>query len=118
MQVSNVVRASKDVVGKDVKNTKDENLGKIEETMLDKVAGRVAYIVLESGGVLGLGTKYFALPWNSINYNKEKDCFILDIDKEKLKNAPGFDKDNWPDMADRQWGQTVNNYFGTKPYWE
>lgn len=113
-----VVKASEEVIGIEVKNFSKEKLGEIEEIMLDKVSGRVAYVVLASGGFLGLGEKFFAIPWNAINYDPNEECFILNIDKDRLKNAPGFEKDNWPDMADKSWGRTVSDYYGTKPYWE
>ncbi len=86
--------------------------------MLDKSTGQVAYLVLDSGSFLGMGGKLFALPWNSIHFDKEEKCFRLNIDKERLKSAPGFDKDHWPDMADRTWGKTVSTYYNTKGYWE
>jgi sporulation protein YlmC with PRC-barrel domain len=115
---SNVVKANDEVVGVEVKNNADEHLGKIKEVMLDKISGRVAYVVLDSGSFLGMGGKFFALPWSSLHYGEDSDCFKVDIDKERLKNAPGFDKDNWPDMADRTWGESISTYYGTKPYWE
>jgi hypothetical protein len=114
----NVVKAKDEVIDVTVKNPANENLGKICEIMLDKLSGQVAYAVLESGSFLGIGGKLFALPWNSINYDTNAECFILNVDKEKLKNAPGFDKDNWPDMANRHWGETVSQYYGVKSYWE
>ena len=115
---SNVVRAKDEVIGVYVKNPQEEDLGKICEIMLDKVSGRVAYAVLESGTFLGMGGKLFALPWNSLNYDPNKECFIVNIDSQKLKNAEGFDKNHWPDMADRSWGEHLSNYYGTKNYWE
>jgi uncharacterized protein YrrD len=115
---STVVKASDQVVGRDVKNNADEDLGTIKEIMLDKMSGKVAYIVLESGSFLGMGGKLFALPWNAVNYDKDEECFRLNIDKDRLKNAPGFNKDNWPDMADKTYGQTISSYYNTKPYWE
>jgi sporulation protein YlmC with PRC-barrel domain len=117
-QSTHTVVKTENVIGRDVTNTAEENLGEIKEVMLDKQTGRVAYVVLESGTFLGMGGKLFALPWNSIKYNAESNSFILNIDKEKLKKAPGFDKDHWPDMADRQFGTTISNYYGTRPYWE
>jgi hypothetical protein len=86
--------------------------------MLDKVSGKAAYAVLDTGSFLGIGGKLFALPWNSIHYDLDKDCFILNIDKEKLKNAPGFDRDNWPDFADKSLGESLSQYYGVKSYWE
>jgi len=114
----NVVKAKEEVINVKVKNLADEDLGEICELMLDKNSGRVAYAVLECGSFLGMGGKLFALPWKAINYDTNKECFVLDVDKDKLKNAPGFDKDNWPDMADRSWGETVSQYYGVKEYWE
>lgn len=115
---SNVVKAKDEVVGVDVKNTANENLGEISEVMLDKVTGQVAYVVLESGSILGMGGKLFALPWNTLKYDTAEDCFKIDIDKDRLKQAPGFDKDHWPDMADRTWGQNISTFYHTKSYWE
>lgn len=115
---TNVVKAKDEVVGVDVCNRAGEDLGSIEEVMLDKASGQVAYVVLNCGTFLGMGGKLFAVPWNAISYDSDKEAFRLDMDKEKLKNAPGFDKDHWPDMADRTWGQTISSYYKTKPYWE
>ncbi len=105
---TNVVK-SDEVIGVAVKNIAKENLGKIEEIVLDKVSGQVRYVVLSFGGILGMGDKYFAFPWKSISYSKEDECFILSIDKAKLKKEHGFDKDHWPDMA--QWPETVDAYY-------
>jgi len=118
MATSNVVKANDQIVGVDVKNNANEDLGEIKEIMLDKSTGQVAYLVLDSGSFLGMGGKLFALPWHSIHFDKEEKCFILNIDKDRLKNAPGFDKDHWPDMADRTWGKSVSTYYNTKGYWE
>jgi hypothetical protein len=40
-------------------------------------------------------------------------CFVLDVDKDKLKNAPGFDKDDWPDMSDTTWQNSVRSFYGS-----
>jgi len=114
----NIVKAKDEIIGVQVKNHNEENLGSISEVMLDKVSGRVAYLVLESGGFLGLGGKLIALPWHAIHYDEDKECFILNIEKEKIKNAPAFDSNEWPDMADKTWGESVSKYYGTKSYWE
>lgn len=114
----NVVKAKDEVISVKVKNIADEDLGKICEVMLDKISGRVAYVVLDCGGFLGMGGKLFALPWSVLQYDPNKECFLLNVDKEKLKNAPGFDKDHWPDMADRNWGESISQYYGAKAYWE
>ena len=106
------------LAGDRVRNSAGEDLGKIEEIMLDVPTGRVAYAVLSFGGFLGLGNKLFAVPWEALTLNERDHEFILNVDKEQLESAPGFDKDNWPDMADPQWGSQVFQHYGYKPYWE
>lgn len=103
-----------DVIGVEVQNQQGENLGKIEAVMLDKLSGKVAYVVLSFGGFLGMGDKLFAMPWNIFNYNPQLDKFVVTIDKEKLKNSPGFDKDHWPDMASPVWTRSIMDYYGDR----
>lgn len=105
---------TKEVVGVDVKNMKNETLGEIEEIVLEKVSGRVVYVVLNSGSVLGMGGKLFAMPWSSIHYDPNKECFLLNLSKEELKRAPGFDKDHWPDMADQRWAKSITDFYSEK----
>jgi sporulation protein YlmC with PRC-barrel domain len=115
---TNLPRASK-LIGTDVENGQGEDLGKIEDVVLDPQDGRVAYAVLSFGGFLGLGEKYFAVPWSALTAKAgEDDTLILNVDKEKLQNAPGFNKSNWPNMADRTWGKEIHSYYGVPPYWE
>ncbi|HUB34843.1 MAG TPA: PRC-barrel domain-containing protein [Bryobacteraceae bacterium] len=106
------------LAGDSVRNTADENLGKIKELMIDVPSGKIAYAVLSFGGVLNMGNKLFAVPWSLLTLDEDEKEFILDVPKERLENAPGFDKDNWPDMADEIWGNQIHNYYGTQPYWE
>lgn len=95
---SNHVVKAHEIINVNVKNTAKEDLGKITEIMLDKKSGQTTYVVLSCGGFLGLGEKLFALPWNDFQYDKKEECFIVNIAKEKLESAAGFNKDNWPDM--------------------
>jgi sporulation protein YlmC with PRC-barrel domain len=104
--------------GDSVRNSAGEDLGKIDQIMIDIPTGQVAYAVLSFGGVLGMGDKLFAVPWSSLTVDEDEQCFILDVDKETLKSAPGFDKDNWPDMADVSWGESIYTHYGATPYWE
>jgi sporulation protein YlmC with PRC-barrel domain len=106
------------ITGDKVMNLQGENLGKIDELMMDLQSGRIAYAVLSFGGFLGMGDKLFAIPWNALTVNPDEHAFILNVDKETLKNAPGFNKDNWPDFADERWGSQIYSYYGYKPYWE
>jgi len=107
---SQIVNAN-NVIGVDVKNQQNENLGEVEAVMLDKETGQVAYVVLSYGGFLGMGDKLFALPWSVFSYDVSEDCFKIPLDKEKLKNSPGFDKDHWPDMSSATWRSSINTYY-------
>ena len=104
--------------GDNVKNSAGEDLGKVDEIMIDIPSGRVAYAVLSFGGILGMGSKLFAVPWNALTLDEDEHCFILDVDKQTLESAPGFDKDNWPDMADPEWGAQLSRHYGVSPYWD
>jgi hypothetical protein len=115
---ANVQRASR-LIDADVENAQEEDLGEIEDLVLDPQDGRIAYAVLSFGGFLGLGEQYFAVPWAALTAKTgDDDTLILPVAKEKLQNAPGFDKNNWPDMANRQWGEKIYAYYGIQPYWE
>jgi len=103
------------LLGEDVYNRQDESLGDIKEFMLDMQSGRVAYAVLSFGGVLGMGNKLFAVPWQALQLDTVNKRFILDVSKERLENAPGFDKDNWPDMAGSEFSNQVHTFYGTHP---
>lgn len=105
------------IEGTAVQNAAGEDLGEINEIMIDMEKGRIAYAVLSFGGFLGMGDKLFAIPWEALGIGPEGDLFILNVPREKLDTAPGFDKDHWPDWADPSWSETVHSYYGYKPYW-
>lgn len=104
------------LIGNDVYNNDDEDLGDIKEIMLDTNSGEVAYAVLSFGGILGMGEKLFAVPWRALKLDTENKRFILNISKSRLENAPGFDKDDWPDMADQTWVSDIHSFYNTQPY--
>ena len=109
------VSASK-VIGESVINRQQETLGKVHELVLDVESGRIAYAVLSFGGFMGMGNKLFALPWKALDLSPTEMKLVLNVDKEKLKNAPGFDKENWPDFADPTWGRTIHSFYGFDRY--
>lgn len=104
------------VINDSVKNSAGEDLGTIEDVMLDVDNGRISYAVLSFGGFLGVGDKLFAIPWSALDLNTEEKCFYLNVNKEQLENAPGFDKDDWPNMADPAWRRSVHDYYNVTPY--
>lgn len=110
-----VVRAS-ELIGLNVQNKNDEAVGEIKDIVFDPSQGRIRYIAFGAGGVLGLGDKYFAIPWTSFDCRKDGDNHkvILNVDKDAFKNAKGFDKDHWPDMANEQWQLENNRAFETR----
>jgi sporulation protein YlmC with PRC-barrel domain len=99
--------------GNEVCNRREEKLGSIEEIMLDTESGNIRYAVLAAGGFLGIGDRLYAIPWNALQLDAENERFILDIDSERLKNAPGFDKDDWPNMADPAWADSIRSYYSS-----
>ena len=106
------------LVGNDVYNRDSQDLGQIKEIMLDMRTGRVSYAVLSFGGFLGMGEKLFAVPWDALKLDTANKRFVLDVNKDRLETAPGFDKTHWPDMADATWEEGIHAYYGTKPYRE
>ncbi len=111
-----IVPASQ-VTGNQVQNLSGDKLGKIEDVMLDDASATIAYAVLSFGGFMGMGDKLFAVPWNALTLIEGEDYFLLDVEEEVLENAPGFEKDDWPDFADRRWGSDIHAHYGTTPYW-
>ncbi len=111
------VLSSSSISGDAVVNRMGDSLGKIEDLMIDLSEGHVAYAVLSFGGFLGVGNKLFAIPFESLELDAQNKRFILDVPRDRLEAAPGFDKDNWPDFADRRWGGTVYEHYGRTPYW-
>lgn len=104
--------------GDDVVNKNGDDLGDIKDIMLDMRSGRVAYAVLSFGGFLGMGEKLFAVPWSALKLDAANKRFVLDVEKDRLESAPGFDKDHWPDMADQKWATEIHTYYGSAPYWD
>jgi hypothetical protein len=107
------VIAAARVQGTAVTNPAHENLGSIRDVMLDKYDGAVRYAVLEFGGFLGLGAKLFALPWELLQYEEAEDAYVLNIPKDVLKAAPGFNSDDdWPDMGAVEFDTSLRRHYG------
>lgn len=97
--------------GNKVINHHGEDIGKIEDLMINTSEGSVDYAVLSFGGIMGIGDKLFAVPMECISIDTNKECCVFKVDKERLENAPGFDKDNWPDTADLRWQSSIADYY-------
>lgn len=101
------------LIGDDVYNHSDEELGDIKEIMLDMRTGQIAYAVLSFGGILGMGDNLFAVPWERLTLDPVNKRFLLNVEKGQLKDAPGFDKNNWPDMGSEAWNQQMEAFYGS-----
>ena len=110
-----VLLSADTIAGDDVCNLQDEKLGTIKDIMIDVTSGKIRYAVLACGGFLGMGDHLFAVPWDAFKLDRENKRFILDVDAERLKTAPSFDKDNWPNMADPSWNSTIDSYYAKRP---
>lgn len=111
------VMGASTLTGNEVINGLGEDLGEIKEIMLDVPSGRVAYAVLSSGGFFGVGDELYAVPWSALTLDADRKCFVLNVSKEQMESAPGFDKDHWPSMADPTWATDVHNFYGQRVYW-
>lgn len=111
------IMAAHTLQGNNVYNPANEKLGTLQDIMLDVPYGRIAYAVLSRGGVLGVGDKLFAIPWAALVLDTDRKCFVLDVAKDRLETAEGFDKDHWPSMADAKWAQDLYEYYDQSPYW-
>jgi sporulation protein YlmC with PRC-barrel domain len=112
IKVETVFRAST-IKGMNVYNLEGERVGTVDELVIDIEKGQVVYAALSVGGFLGVGDKLFAIPWREFTMEvDEKDKFFrVDVTKEKLKAAEGFDKDAWPNVADRNWRERIDKQF-------
>jgi hypothetical protein len=127
----------KSILGAKVVNAEHKDLGTIERISWSISDNRVAYAILSFGGFLGMGDKHFAIPWEALCVRDVawKDVMsvalyaalwddlsekiaLWDVDKDRLRNASGFARNNWPDMADRVWGARVYRHYGYEPCWE
>lgn len=114
MSTNPVVLSADTISGDAVVNAQGDDLGKIEDIMIEVSNGKVSYAVLSFGGFLGMGDKLFAVPWGALRLDADNHRFILNVPKEKLESAPGFDKDNWPNFADPQFGESIYGHYGMR----
>lgn len=101
------------IIGDRIENTQGEDLGKIDNLMVNVRTGEIEYVVVEFDSFLGIGGKLFAVPFNELQLNPGKKIFVLHRDKEYLKKSPGFDKTHWPDTNDHSYFENVRMYYGS-----
>lgn len=108
------VLSSTSIIGTNVYNRENKSIGEIKDLMIDLQNGEVQYAVLSFGGFLGMGDKLFAIPLASFTPNGKDETMMLDINKERLEKAPGFDKDHWPASSDHSFVDSVYTFYGHK----
>lgn len=101
----------------DVVNPEGEDLGQVQNFMVDPETGRIAFMVVAFGGFLGLTDKWIAIPMEVLRWDIDSDYFVMDVPRETLERAPGLYKGEWPDEVDLSWMEEVYTCFGCQPYW-
>ena len=107
--------SSDKVEGTAVYNRQGERLGSVYNFMVNKRTGQVAYAVMSFGGFLGIGDSYHPLPWKALNYDTNLGGYVVDIDKDRLQNAPSYTSSENPDWRDPAYGRRIDDYYGTAP---
>ena len=113
---TNRLIASNKVEGTNVYNREGEILGTIYNFMVDKRSGGVEYAVLQFGGLFGLGSDYYPLPWDVLAYDTDQGGYVVNLDKTVLEKAPRYASGSEP-AFDRDYGRQVYGYYGVNyPY--
>lgn len=115
-ETSTLIAANK-VQGTAVYNTAGENLGSIQDMMIDKKSGNVAYAIMSFGGFLGIGNKYHPLPWSMLKYDTGKGGYVVNLSRSVLEKAPNYAADSSPAWGDREYETSIHDYYGVSPYW-
>ena len=102
------------LVGEIVVNRHDDALGELAHLMFDMATGRIAFAVLARGGVLGLGERLHAIPWSAVAFDAQRRCLVVDIERERMDRAPGFDRSRWPAMADPEWQRILEEFYARR----
>jgi hypothetical protein len=102
------------LVGEIVVNRADDALGELAHLMFDMATGRIAYAVLARGGVLGLGERLHAIPWSAVAFDAQRQCLVVDVERDRMDRAPGFDRSRWPAMADPEWQRSLEDFYARR----
>jgi len=119
VSIAHVFRTG-DIIGLPVKNKAHETLGKIDDLVVDMKTGEVRYAAVSFGGIAGIGSKLFAVPWGGMTFmfgepNKASSRhFMFDVTKDQLDRAPGFDSSNWPNVGDPQWSAAIDKHYNVE----
>ena len=107
---SGVLKAS-NLVGMKVEGADGKKLGSVKDMVVDPQDGSIDYVVLDFGGIAGIGDKYFAVPWQAVQLAPDQKKLLLPATKKDLKEAPGFDKNHWPDLSDKRETAVIYEFY-------
>jgi sporulation protein YlmC with PRC-barrel domain len=115
VEVATTFRSS-ELIGMPVRNRAGKDLGKIEDFVVEMNSGDVRYAAISFGGFAGFGDKLFAVPWKAMafKFGEQDRYFVFDVTPEQLEKSPGFDQNNWPDVADRAWSASIDKHYGIR----
>ncbi|MBM3601430.1 MAG: PRC-barrel domain containing protein [Alphaproteobacteria bacterium] len=109
--------AADKVEGTSVYNTKGDKLGSVENVMIDKRSGRVAYAVMSFGGFLGIGDQHHPLPWSVLKYDTNQGGYVVNLDKKALEGAPSYKRDEPVDLGTADWDRRLHSYYKVPPFY-
>jgi sporulation protein YlmC with PRC-barrel domain len=111
------IQKASEIIGRSVQNNRGEELGEIKDLAIDSDRYRIAYVVLSFGGFMGLGDKLFAIPTGVLQMPGTEGYAVLKVEKDRLKSATGFDKNQWPNLGDLTFAEDTYEFYGQRPYW-
>ncbi len=111
---SHLISGKDDVKGTKVYNPAGDDLGHIDDILIDPASGKIVYGLLQFGGFLGIGSDYHPVPFAKLRYDSTLEGYVTDLTKEQLEGAPAYE-DNW--RSDRDWQQRSYDHYGVRPYW-
>jgi hypothetical protein len=105
------------VSGTSVYNPAGDSIGTIDDVMIDKRSGKVAYAIMSFGGFLGMGEKYHPVPWPQLKYDTNMQGYLLNLTREQLEGAPAYDRGTDPGWGNRDYETRLHGYYKADPYW-
>ena len=113
---TDAIRATR-VIGTEVYNTSGEHIGEIQDVMLEKTSNRIMFAVVGFGGFLGIGEKYHAVPWASLDYDEQRGGYVIPFSKEQLTAAPFYSIDELTEEDGSKARNASYDYYKVDPYW-
>jgi sporulation protein YlmC with PRC-barrel domain len=107
-----------DVQGTSIYNPAGDNLGSVQDVLIDKVSGKIAYAIVGFGGFLGIGDRHYPLPWDKLKYDLALGGYVVNLDRHTLEGAPSYATDETVGWEDPAWSKRVYDYYGSRPYWD